>query len=155
MNICSRHSAALRCEMHLRVTTSSMVHGHCKTERLHEADRAVTRLLLQGLADAFILLGMPFDSAEAKQLNKEIFEAIYFSALETSCELAKIDGARLLFPLVLGYAGLSKGCGPILLGAVHRNSSVIWVKVRRSAGSLTLHVLAAYLEAQKLLPCLL
>ena len=52
---------------------------------------------LQGLADAFILLGMPFDSAEAKQLNKEIFEAIYFSALETSCELAKIDGAHPLF----------------------------------------------------------
>lgn len=48
----------------------------------------------QGLADAFILLGMPFDSAEAKQLNKEIFEAIYFAALETSVELAKADGAR-------------------------------------------------------------
>lgn len=58
---------------------------------------------LQGLADAFILLGMPFDSAEAKQLNKEIFEAIYFSALETSCELAKIDGAHL--PIV-SSAGL-------------------------------------------------
>jgi ribonucleotide reductase alpha subunit len=36
---------------------------------------------------------MPFDSPEAKQLNKEIFEAIYFAALETSCELAKVDGA--------------------------------------------------------------
>ena len=48
---------------------------------------------MQGLADAFILLGMPFDSPEAKQLNKEIFEAIYFAALETSCELAKLDGA--------------------------------------------------------------
>ena len=60
-------------------------------------------LLLQGLADAFILLGMPFDSAEAKQLNKEIFEAIYFAALETSCELAKIDGARP----PLSCAGLS------------------------------------------------
>lgn len=47
---------------------------------------------VQGLADAFILLGMPFDSPEAKQLNKEIFEAIYFAALETSTELAKADG---------------------------------------------------------------
>ena len=47
---------------------------------------------MQGLADAFILLGMPFDSPEAKQLNKEIFEAIYFAALETSCVLAKADG---------------------------------------------------------------
>ncbi len=46
----------------------------------------------QGLADTFILLGMPFDSAEAKQLNKEIFETIYFAALEKSCSLAKTDG---------------------------------------------------------------
>lgn len=47
---------------------------------------------MQGLADTFILLGMPFDSEAAKQLNKEIFETIYFAALETSCALAKIDG---------------------------------------------------------------
>mmetsp|Transcript_15211 Transcript_15211/g.45878 ORF Transcript_15211/g.45878 Transcript_15211/m.45878 type:complete len:868 (+) Transcript_15211:136-2739(+) len=48
---------------------------------------------VQGLADAFILLGLPFDSAEAKQLNKEIFECIYFAGLKTSCELAARDGA--------------------------------------------------------------
>lgn len=48
--------------------------------------------LVQGLADTFILLGMAFDSEQAKQLNKEIFEAIYFAALRTSNELAKIDG---------------------------------------------------------------
>ena len=47
---------------------------------------------MQGLADTFILLGMPFDSEAAKQLNKEIFETIYFAALETSCTLAKADG---------------------------------------------------------------
>lgn len=46
----------------------------------------------QGLADAFILLGLPFDSAEAKQLNKEIFECIYFAGLKTSCALAVRDG---------------------------------------------------------------
>ena len=44
----------------------------------------------QGLADAFLLLGMPFDSPEAQQLNKEIFECIYYAALDTSCELAKV-----------------------------------------------------------------
>ncbi|KAI9469051.1 MAG: ribonucleotide reductase [Benjaminiella poitrasii] len=44
---------------------------------------------VQGLADAFILMGHPFESAEARQLNKDIFEAIYFAALESSCELAK------------------------------------------------------------------
>lgn len=47
---------------------------------------------VQGLADAFILLGLPFDSDGAKQLNKEIFEAIYFAALEESCALAERDG---------------------------------------------------------------
>ena len=48
---------------------------------------------VQGLADTFILLGMPFDSDEAKQLNKDIFEALYFAALTQSCELARADGA--------------------------------------------------------------
>ena len=47
----------------------------------------------QGLADAFILLGLPFDSPEAQQLNKEIFEAIYFAGLRTSCQIAQKDGA--------------------------------------------------------------
>ena len=49
----------------------------------------------QGLADTFILLGMPFDSAEAKQLNKEIFETIYFAALEKSSLLAGIYGVPM------------------------------------------------------------
>lgn len=47
---------------------------------------------VQGLADALITLGLPFDSEEARQLNKEIFETIYFSALECSCELAAKHG---------------------------------------------------------------
>ena len=46
----------------------------------------------KGLADAFMLLRMPFDSPEAKQLNKEIFETIYFAAMETSMELAIVEG---------------------------------------------------------------
>lgn len=48
---------------------------------------------VQGLADAFILLGMPFESEEAKQLNREIFETIYYAALRTSCDLAREEGA--------------------------------------------------------------
>ncbi len=48
---------------------------------------------VQGLADAFILLRMPFDSPEARGLNKDIHETIYFAAMEASMELAKIDGA--------------------------------------------------------------
>lgn len=48
---------------------------------------------VQGLADAFILMRFPFDSAQAKQLNKEIFETIYYAALTASKDLAKVDGA--------------------------------------------------------------
>ncbi|AEL25890.1 ribonucleoside-diphosphate reductase subunit alpha [Cyclobacterium marinum] len=47
---------------------------------------------IQGLADTFILLRMPFDSEEAKGLNEDIFETIYFASMETSMELAKING---------------------------------------------------------------
>ncbi|GMH25127.1 hypothetical protein Nepgr_026970 [Nepenthes gracilis] len=47
---------------------------------------------VQGLADTFILLGMPFDSPEARQLNKDIFETIYYHALKASCELAAKEG---------------------------------------------------------------
>ncbi len=47
---------------------------------------------VQGLADAFILLRMPFDSEEAAGLNKDIFETIYFAAMTASNELAKKDG---------------------------------------------------------------
>lgn len=47
---------------------------------------------VQGLADAFILMRFPFDSAEAKQLNKEIFETIYYAACTASKDLAKQDG---------------------------------------------------------------
>jgi ribonucleoside-diphosphate reductase alpha chain len=43
---------------------------------------------VQGLADAFIQLRLPFESEEAKQLNKEIFETIYFAAMTASKDLA-------------------------------------------------------------------
>lgn len=44
---------------------------------------------IQGLADAFIMLRLPFTSDEAKKLNQEIFETIYFAALTSSMEMAK------------------------------------------------------------------
>jgi ribonucleoside-diphosphate reductase alpha chain len=47
---------------------------------------------VQGLADVFILMRMPFDCPEARTLNKEIHETIYFAAMEASMELAKQDG---------------------------------------------------------------
>src|SRR6195952_64122 len=47
---------------------------------------------VQGLADAFILLRMPFESPEAKKLNIDIFETIYFAAMTASKDLAIKDG---------------------------------------------------------------
>ena len=48
---------------------------------------------VQGLADVFIMMKLPFDSDEARVLNKEIHETIYFGAMEASMELAKVNGA--------------------------------------------------------------
>lgn len=47
---------------------------------------------VQGLADAFLALRLPFDSPEAKHLNIQIFETIYHAALTASVQLAKIHG---------------------------------------------------------------
>ncbi len=47
---------------------------------------------VQGLADAFIMMRMPFTSDEAKQLNQDIFETLYFAAVTASMELAKQEG---------------------------------------------------------------
>ena len=52
---------------------------------------------VQGLADAFIGMRMPFDSPEAIQLNKDIFETIYFAALTESNSIAEKDGAYKTF----------------------------------------------------------
>lgn len=47
---------------------------------------------VQGLADAFCLLRMPFDSDEARLLNRDIFETIYYASMEASMEIAKAEG---------------------------------------------------------------
>lgn len=51
----------------------------------------------QGLADVFFLMNLEFTSAEAKKLNKDIFETIYYAALRASCDLAKRDGKYEMF----------------------------------------------------------
>lgn len=53
---------------------------------------------VQGLADAFLMLRMSFDSEEASTLNREIFETIYYAGMMESCELAKKNGAYETFP---------------------------------------------------------
>lgn len=52
---------------------------------------------VQGLADVFIMLRLPFESELAKMLNKNIFETIYFAAMTTSKDLAKEQGAYETF----------------------------------------------------------
>jgi ribonucleoside-diphosphate reductase alpha chain len=52
---------------------------------------------VQGLADAFIMLRMPFTSDEAKELNQEIFETLYFAAVTASMEMAKEEGPYSTF----------------------------------------------------------
>ena len=52
---------------------------------------------VQGLADVFFLLGITYDSDEAKSLNKEIFETIYYASIKASCDLAKVEGAYPTF----------------------------------------------------------
>lgn len=47
---------------------------------------------VQGLADAFIMMRYPFESEEARTLNREIFETIYYAAMTASKDLAKVDG---------------------------------------------------------------
>lgn len=53
---------------------------------------------VQGLADTFIMMRMPFDSPEARQLNKDIFETIYYASMTASKDLAMQDGAYETFP---------------------------------------------------------
>jgi len=52
---------------------------------------------VQGLADAFLIMRLPFESDAARRLNEDIFETIYFAACEASCELAERDGAYTTF----------------------------------------------------------
>ncbi|MCW7491941.1 ribonucleoside-diphosphate reductase subunit alpha [Leptospira sp. 2 VSF19] len=53
---------------------------------------------VQGLADVFILLRMPYESDAAKKLNIEIFETIYFAAMTASKDIAKIEGPYPSYP---------------------------------------------------------
>jgi ribonucleoside-diphosphate reductase alpha chain len=62
-----------------------------KTQRSNLRHRPVG-IGVQGLADVFMLMNVPFHSDAAKLVNKHIFETIYHAALEKSCELAQRDG---------------------------------------------------------------
>jgi ribonucleoside-diphosphate reductase alpha subunit len=53
---------------------------------------------VQGLADAFLIMKLPFESETAQKLNEDIFETIYFGAVDASCELAARDGSYESYP---------------------------------------------------------
>jgi len=67
-----------------------------KTERSNFRHRPVG-IGVQGLADVFILLNLPFASDKAKEINLRIFQTIYHAALTESCEIAKRDGRYSTF----------------------------------------------------------
>jgi ribonucleoside-diphosphate reductase alpha chain len=67
-----------------------------KTRRSNMRHRPIG-IGVQGLADVFIIMGYPFLSDEAKQMNRNIFETMYHAALESSCELAMKEGAYETF----------------------------------------------------------
>ena len=68
-----------------------------KTHTSNEKHRPIG-IGVQGLADTFIQLGYNFDSDEARDLNKKIFETIYHGALVESCELSRKEGSYSTFP---------------------------------------------------------
>jgi ribonucleoside-diphosphate reductase alpha chain len=67
-----------------------------KTRRSNVRHRPIG-IGIQGLADVFMILGLPFASEEARELNRHIFETIYHAAVEESCFLARTEGAYETF----------------------------------------------------------
>jgi ribonucleoside-diphosphate reductase alpha chain len=64
-----------------------------EAERSNRKHRPIG-LGVQGLADVFMMMRYPFESASAASLNRKIFEVLYYAALEASCELAKEFGTE-------------------------------------------------------------
>lgn len=67
----------------------------CRTSNLKNRPIGIG---VQGLADLFFMMRIPYDGARARQLNHEIFEALYFYALQSSTRLAQKDGHYESFP---------------------------------------------------------
>jgi ribonucleoside-diphosphate reductase alpha chain len=102
--------------------------NHYPTEKTRQSNmkHRPTGLGVQGLADVFFKLGLPFDSDEAKQLNKEIFECIYYHAVESSCDLAEKRGVYETFP----GSPASKGLLQFDLWGVTPSDKYDWKKLK-------------------------
>jgi ribonucleoside-diphosphate reductase alpha chain len=81
---------------------------------------------VQGLADVFMLLGLPFESDMAKLLNKNIFETIYYAAMTASMEIAKKEGAYETF----AGSPLSKGIFQFDMWNVQPSERYDWEALR-------------------------
>lgn len=81
---------------------------------------------VQGLADVFFTIGIPYDSDKAKQINKDIFETIYYAALRASCDIAKVNGAYATYE----GSPLSRGEFQFDLWGVTPSDRWDWAKLR-------------------------
>ncbi len=100
-------------------------------ERSNLRDRPIG-IGVQGLADTYIKMRLPFDSQDAAQLNRQIFETMYFAALTESCALAKEDGPYKTYegsPMSKGLFqfDLWKQCGC----DVQLSGTLEWEKLRK------------------------
>ncbi len=95
---------------------------------------------VQGLADVFILLRLPFESDLAKLLNRDIFETIYFAAMTASMDLAKELGAYETFK----GSPLSKGIFQFDMWNVTPTNRWDWEKITQRRG---------YLRSKKFIAC--
>ena len=83
---------------------------------------------VQGLADVFALLKLSWESSEAVELNKKIFEHMYYAALEASVEDAKKDGAYSSFE----GSPASKGILQFDMWGVKPSSELDWDKLKKN-----------------------
>jgi ribonucleoside-diphosphate reductase alpha subunit len=89
---------------------------------------------VQGLADAFAKMRFPFESPKAMQLNKDIFETMYFAAVEASTEIAKVNGPYS------SYVGspMSKGVMQFDMWKVEPSSRWDWAELRKKVAEFGL-----------------
>lgn len=86
------HKAVKVVVVNLNIIMDSNFYPVPEAKTSNERHRAIG-VGVQGLADTFILMGFPYGSKESKDLNIAIFETMYHAALESSNELASVDGS--------------------------------------------------------------
>ena len=82
---------------------------------------------VQGLADVFALLRASWESEKAAEINQRIFEHIYFAAVESSCEIAQIEGPYSTF------RDAARGASPMSQGIFQYD---LWTKTPLTMGEL-------------------